>query len=50
MLSGLMAMEEGDRLLFFFRLFYSDPSTCGMTKLVTPTRSGKEREENKEMR
>ena len=27
MLSGLMDMEEGDRLLPFVRLFYSDPST-----------------------
>ena len=26
------------------------PFSCGMTKLETPTRSGKEREENKEMR
>ena len=27
MLSGLMDMEEGDRLLPFVPLFYSDPST-----------------------
>ena len=47
MLSELMDMVEGDRLLPFVRLFFSDP---WMTKLETPTRSGKEREENKEMR